>query len=107
MVPLVEITEQQWMTQLSSSTERSGVLLFTPLCGTCQAADRMLQIVQASEQAIPLYKLNINYAPQLRTLWQVKSVPCVVMTQQGEVVDTRYAMGGAGELFTWLKQPLV
>lgn len=84
---------------------RRAIFIYTPMCGTCQATERMLQVVQASDRAIPIVKLNINFAPTLREQWRVESVPCLItIAQDGTVLDKRYALEGAGALFELLRR---
>lgn len=98
-----EVTEQQ-LHKMMDEQQRRAVFIFTPLCGTCQATEKMLQVVQASGKAMPITKLNINYAATLRERWQVQSVPCLIILQGDTVVSKHYALHGAAELFLWLKQ---
>ncbi|TYP70554.1 thioredoxin family protein [Paenibacillus methanolicus] len=104
MKELAELTEKELLGRLAEPGNREAVLFFTPLCGTCKVAERMLQVVEASGKAIPLHKLNINYARELRQRWQIASVPCLVVVEAGEVQAREYAMHGVDFLFDLLKE---
>lgn len=104
MKELAELTEKELLERLARTSGREAVLFFTPLCGTCKIAERMLQVIAASGKAIPLHKLNINYARELRERWQIASVPCLIMVEDGEVRAREYAMHGVDYLFDLLKE---
>ncbi|MBW7475833.1 thioredoxin family protein [Paenibacillus oenotherae] len=80
-----------------------AVLMFTPLCGTCKIAERMLEIVAATTVAVEITKLNINYAPRLREEWRISSVPCLVLLRNGRPVRFEYAMRSVDHLYELLK----
>lgn len=82
----------------------AAVLFFTPLCGTCKLAEKMLGIAQAAGVGMPISKLNINYAPRLREAWRIASVPCLVLLRNGQPVDRTYAVQGVDYLYAWLKR---
>ncbi len=69
----------------------SGLLYFyTPLCGTCQVASRMLLIVEELVNC-KMGKMNLNFYPDVAKNFAIESVPCLVIVQQGSVKETLYA----------------
>lgn len=101
---LEETTEQGILERLNDAQEREAIFLFTPMCGTCQIGEKMLEVVQATGKGIPLLKLNINYAPHLREKWQIESVPAVVIIQGGVLLYKQYAMHGVDVLYELLRR---
>ncbi|MEC0127135.1 thioredoxin family protein [Paenibacillus pabuli] len=56
-----------------------AVFIYTPLCGTCAAARRMLEI---AEHLLPegiLTEMNIHDIPELVQQYQISSVPAVML----------------------------
>ncbi|MFD1175565.1 thioredoxin family protein [Paenibacillus puldeungensis] len=98
---LREISENEWLSR--GNNTREALYLFTPMCGTCKLGEKMLEIALASGPCIPVFGLNINYAPTLREAWQISSVPCLVIVQEGQPVQIEYAMRSVVDLYTWLK----
>ncbi|MBD2869402.1 thioredoxin family protein [Paenibacillus arenilitoris] len=82
----------------------AAVYFYTPLCGTCKLGERMLEIAVAAGADTPVAKLNINYAPHLRDVWRIASVPCLVLLQGGEPVRKEYAMKSVDSLYLLLKR---
>lgn len=57
--------------------QQTGLVYFyTPMCGTCQLAGKMLQVV---EELINLDtgKMNLNFYPNLAEQLRIESVPCL------------------------------
>jgi thioredoxin-like negative regulator of GroEL len=102
---ILEVTEEMLHEKVSSalSTTLEGLLIYTPLCGTCQLAERMLEIVQATGIAMPLRKLNINYAPALREAWKITSVPCLVLLRDGTPIHMEYTMNSVDHLYNLIR----
>lgn len=100
---LTETTEKELLTRLEGRVVgREGLFFSTPLCGTCRLGERMLEIAIEAGGAIPVSKLNINFTPVLRERWQISSVPCLVILQNGIPVRIEYALGSVVDLHDWL-----
>jgi thioredoxin-like negative regulator of GroEL len=102
-VAIPELSEQELLRRLEEKTPCEAVLVYTPFCGTCQLAERMLLIVQETGIKVPIRKLNINYAPSLRDRWAIRSVPCLVLLQHGEPAGFEYAMHAVDYLYVRLR----
>lgn len=94
-----EINEHQVLELESSHHPGCVVFLYTPMCGTCMAAKKMLEVLQAMDQKLPLYSCNMNLAPQLAIRWKVESVPCIVVLRDGTMVDKIYAVQSVSFLY--------
>ncbi|SDC49261.1 hypothetical protein SAMN02799630_00187 [Paenibacillus sp. UNCCL117] len=105
---LPEWTEQELLRRpavLSLDEHKEGpryVLLVTPLCGTCQAARRMLEIVAVMDPGLRLGLADINLCRELAGAWRIESVPCLVETRGGRVLRKRYRMEGVPALREWI-----
>ncbi|MBN6187816.1 thioredoxin family protein [Aneurinibacillus sp. BA2021] len=80
-----------------------AVYFYTPLCGTCAVAEKMLSVIEAASPGLPLYKCNINFAPELARAWQIASVPCLALITEGTHVRKLYAMRSVPDLYNELK----
>lgn len=97
-----EIEEADWLRRKEEGT--AAILFHTPLCGTCKAAERMLNIAEAAGVPAKLYKMNIAFAPRLRETWRIASVPCLVVLKDGEPVRFEYAMRSVVHLYEVLRE---
>jgi thioredoxin-like negative regulator of GroEL len=98
-----ELDEASLLNILLSDSGKAAVYFFTPLCGTCKIGERMLEIAELTGISVPLYKLNINYAPRLREQWQISSVPCLAIVDDGELIQKEYAMQSVDHVYLMLK----
>jgi thioredoxin-like negative regulator of GroEL len=98
-----EIDEASLQKLMLAESGKAAVYFFTPLCGTCKIGERMLEIAEVTGISVPLHKLNINYAPHLRDLWKIASVPCLVLLENGIPVQKEYAMKSVDHVYLMLK----
>jgi thioredoxin-like negative regulator of GroEL len=82
----------------------SGLIYFyTPLCGTCQVASRMLEVIEKMVD-VTLGKMNLNFYPVLAEKFEIESVPCLLFIKDGKVVEMIYAFHSVPFLYEKIKQ---
>ena len=77
--------------------------LYTPLCGTCQVAKKMLVVVNELTPNVSIGMCDLNYIPEKARDWSIESVPCLVSFNDGEVVDKIYAFKSVEYLYNLIK----
>lgn len=77
--------------------------LYTPFCGTCQVAGKMLEIVSAMLPELNWGKCNLNYLPQHALQWEIESVPCLVILKNGSIEEKIYAFQSVPFLYDKIK----
>ncbi|MFT4412922.1 thioredoxin family protein [Fredinandcohnia humi] len=76
----------------SISNEQNFYLyLYTPMCGTCQVASKMLSVVKELLPAIAIGKSDLNYIPKKAIEWEIESVPCLLLFKNGTIYKKVYA----------------
>jgi len=65
--------------------------LYTPLCGTCQVASKMLTVVEAMVENMAVAKMDLNYYPTFAEEYEVESVPCLLIFKEGKLAEKKYA----------------
>ncbi|RFB15053.1 thioredoxin [Bacillus sp. HNG] len=65
--------------------------LYTPMCGTCQVASKMIKVVDELLPLVTIGKSDLNYLPQKAMEWQIESVPCLMQIKDGKVLEKYYA----------------
>ena len=99
MQALSETTIQQVIEK-----EQSAVFYFyTPLCGTCQVAGRMIDIVEQMVHDLPFGKMDLNYSFDTAKRFEIESVPCVVIMKDGFVKEKIYAVKSVPYLLEKIK----
>ena len=87
----------------NQTTKNKAIYMYTPLCGTCQLAGKMLDIAKEVLPAIQLEKVNLNYAKEMAEEYQVESVPCLILVKDSQVEEKIYAFHSVPFLVERLK----
>jgi len=82
------------------------VYFYTPMCGTCQVASKMLQVIEELVE-VDLGKMNLNFYPDLARAFEVESVPCLLFVEAGIVKETLYAFQSVPFLLEKIKEHLL
>lgn len=73
--------------------------LYTPLCGTCQVAKKMLSVVDEMMSDLSIYSVNLNFYPHEALQWVVESVPCLLVFKGDEAaVDLQFVKGKISQM---------
>jgi thioredoxin 1 len=84
--------------------KKTGYLYFyTPMCGTCQVAGKMLTVIEQLLPEINSGKADLNYLPEMAVRFEIESVPCLIVVNKGEVKAKIYAFQSVPYLFEKLK----
>lgn len=67
------------------------VLVYTKMCGTCESAKIMLDIVSKTLNHLSIYQLNANHHPKIIEDYQIMSIPCFLIYKEGQLVEQFYA----------------
>lgn len=95
---------QNELQQFINGTDRPLIVfLYTPLCGTCKLAERMLQIVMEMLPELKLYKGNVNFMPKFVQEWEINSVPCLLIMQSNHAIEKIYRLSSVPKLYEILK----
>ncbi|MCD7036288.1 thioredoxin family protein [Metabacillus sp. GX 13764] len=99
---MVELTKQE-LDQAVQSEGRFSLYLYTPFCGTCQLAKRMLTIVEEALPEVQINSSNLNYLPEHAAKWEIESVPCLLLFEDGKLMKKVYAFQSVEYLYQLLK----
>lgn len=79
------------------------IYLYTPLCGTCQTASKILSVIEELLH-VPIAQANLNYAPDLAINLSIESVPCLLIVIDGHIIEKLYAFHSVPYLYEKLNQ---
>lgn len=97
-----EWTTKQWQ-QASEENALTAYYLYTPMCGTCAVASKMLDVIEQLLPNLPMGKANLNFTGSLPFDLQIESVPCLLVTRAGKVEEKIYAFQSVPFLYELLK----
>ncbi|MDQ0219681.1 thioredoxin [Peribacillus cavernae] len=97
-----EWTEQELNTAIQ--WKRTFCLyLYTPMCGTCQVASRMLSVSLELLPDVTCGKMNMNFSKKLAMQYEIESVPCLMIFKEGKLNRKIYAFQSVPYLYEVLK----
>lgn len=67
------------------------VYFFTPMCGSCQVASKMLAVIEKMN-TVKMGRMNLNFFPDLAQKFIIESVPCLLLVKDGNVFQKIYAV---------------
>ena len=98
-----EWTRDDWeLTKKNASL--AAFYLYTPLCGTCQVAGKMMDVVNELTKEVPIGKANLNYMEDLALDYEIESVPCLLISENGEIREKIYAFHSVPYLYEKLSK---
>jgi thioredoxin 1 len=71
--------------------KRTAVYFYTPMCGTCKVASKMIDVVEKMETEFSFLKVDLNYAKNWAEKHKIESVPCLMIFENGKAVERLYA----------------
>lgn len=98
-----EWTREEWE-KTSKSEEMTAYYLYAPMCGTCQVASKMLSVVKEMMVDVKIGQANLNFVESMAMDYQIESVPCLLITEQGKVREKIYAFHSVPYLYEKLKR---
>jgi thioredoxin-like negative regulator of GroEL len=94
---------QDEVIQLINQNHTGLIYLYTPLCGTCQTASKMVTVLEELLH-VPIAQTNLNYAPDLAKNFSIESVPCLLVVIDGQLHEKIYAFHSIPYLYEKLNQ---
>jgi thioredoxin 1 len=101
---LNEVSSTNSLYESIHTHELTAVYLYTPMCGTCQVAGKMMEVVKKLPQSFHFDKVNLNYLPQFAEEQSIESVPCLLLYQHAKERERIYAFHSVPYLYEMLKK---
>lgn len=100
---MIEISKEH-MLETANGDRTAYFYFYTPMCGTCQLASKMLEIVNETIPELQIYKCNLNYFPEIANKFEIESVPCFAILDEGKISKKIYAFQSVQYLYDVLKK---
>lgn len=97
-----EMGEKPLRKLISESSNPVPVFFYTPTCGNCKMARRILDAILHSQPDITVVSCNLNLIPRLAIEWQIERNPALLMVGQNGVVKRRYDFFPGEDLAEWM-----
>ncbi|WP_409290186.1 thioredoxin family protein [Peribacillus sp. SCS-37] len=99
----MEVWREEQFSRAIQNGETFCFYLYTPLCGTCHVASKMLGVVEELLPGLPMGKADLNYMPGTAEQFEVESVPCLLLFKDGRLLQKIYAFQSVPFLYDTLK----
>ena len=96
-----EWSREEWESAKNAS-ELSLLYIYTPMCGTCQVASKMMLVIEELVH-YSIGQANINYLGNLAVEYEIESVPCLLIAKNGKLLKKIYAFQSVPYLFEIIK----
>lgn len=90
-------SREMWETVMQQS-DMSLYYLYTPICGTCAVASKMMNVIEVMKPNLLIGKADLNYVEDIAIDYEIESVPCLLISKAGIVVDKVYAFQSVPDL---------
>ena len=107
MTEIQEMNQLELQEMLESEGRPFAAFLYTPLCGTCKAARRMLEV---AAHMLPgefvLGSANVNMLPDIVNRYRISSVPAlmVVSADRNSEPEIYYSMGSVERMLEYIRR---
>ncbi len=64
--------------------------IYTPFCGTCHYAKRILEDIESTFSKEVFYEINASFYPEFMQEEKIESVPCLVIKEAGKIKKKIY-----------------
>lgn len=98
---MIEMDEKYF--KINQQGQDAALFFISPFCATCQLAEEMLNVaIEAAQPPFPIYKCRasewLNTVENLR----IRSVPCLVLIENGGLKDIVYAFESVTNIYAKL-----
>ena len=98
-----EWNREQWEQNVVQNNV-TAFYLYTPMCGTCAVASKMMKVIENVVTEIPIGQANINFLEDLAIEYKIESVPCLLISRKGNVEEKIYAFQSVQNIYEKLKK---
>ncbi|WP_150268056.1 thioredoxin family protein [Paenibacillus tepidiphilus] len=101
-----ELNERQLLEVMESDSRALVAFLYTPFCGTCKAAGRMLEVAEHMLTGEAEFVAgNVNMMPVLVNRYRITSVPALLVlpANRSDGVQIWYRMGSVEQVLQYIR----
>ncbi len=101
---LININDEEFENSVLKNTGLCLVDFWAEWCGPCKQIGPILEDIAGDENnSITIAKINIDENPRTATTYGIRSIPTMLLFNNGELIDTKVGALPKNELNEWIK----
>ena len=100
----IQITEQNFNTEVLQSALPMVVDFWADWCGPCNMMGPVLEKVAAAHPTVKVGKLNTDENMKIALDYKIDAIPALLLFKNGEVVSRSVGYRPTAELEAWLRE---
>ncbi|MEN9406007.1 MAG: thioredoxin [Bacillota bacterium] len=102
---IVEVTDKEFEESVSNNEKPVLVDFWAPWCGPCKQLNPVLdEVATELGEKIKICKLNVEENPDVAGRFEIRSIPTLMMFQDGKMVEKKPGAPSKQELLKWLEE---
>ncbi|WP_198508521.1 thioredoxin family protein [Bacillus xiapuensis] len=79
--------------------DKTAIYAYAPMCGTCQIAGKMLDVVEQIVKNYSWFRIDLNYHEDFAERYSIESVPCLLIFKEGQLREKIYAFQSVPHIY--------
>ena len=101
---VINITDQSFNQEVLQTKNLILVDFWAPWCGPCKILTPILEEIAIKQKNIKIVKINIDKNPNTPNKFNIKSIPTLILFQNGKTIDTKVGILNKQAILQWIKQ---
>jgi thioredoxin len=101
----VSVSDNEFQAQVLESKKPVVVDFWAEWCGPCKMLAPILDEVSAAlGDSVSIVKMNVDENVETPTKYSIRSIPTLILFNNGEIVDTLVGSHSKAKLISWIEE---
>lgn len=104
MTKVLQITDEQFQTEVLDFDGLALVDFWAPWCGPCKQIGPVLDEISLDKTNVKIVKINVDDNPEVASEFGIRSIPTLILFKGGKKVDTKLGALSKIALTEWIDE---